>query len=128
MVKDPQANAAKGNLFTRALTAAAQNAEQSRLSVAPSRPTPAPQAREDTPLFLPEDDDINPVPTLQDTSNLLTMDMEDDDSDEDRQFAGMLAFSQALNNAGDYRPGAADEDDDMDGSVFFADADEVKEL
>ncbi|KAG6880393.1 hypothetical protein C0992_007804 [Termitomyces sp. T32_za158] len=48
-----------------------------------------------------------------------------DDSDED---GGMVLFSQVLNNAGDVRAGAADDDEDMDIDMFFGDADERREL
>lgn len=49
----------------------------------------------------------------------VNLDMEDD---------GLMAFSQALNSAGEFRTGEANDDDEMDGAIFFADADEAREL
>jgi len=49
-------------------------------------------------------------------------------SDEDEDTGGMMDFSQVLHNIGDARPGAVNDDDDMDGSILFGDADEFKEL
>lgn len=51
----------------------------------------------------------------------------DDDSDSDG-IGGMMEFSQVLRSVGDSRAGAANDDEDMDGSVLFGDADEFKEL
>ena len=53
---------------------------------------------------------------------------DDDDGDEEDPFNNMMVFSQALRNAGDNRPSAADDDEDMDAAVFFGDADEIREL
>lgn len=93
--------------------------------------------RERTPLFLPDDDDdrgrsVTPAPSHQqrllppvplfDESEVYYMDDDDEDG------GGMMEFSQVLNSAGDVRAGALYDDDDMDGAVFFGDADEVKEL
>ncbi|EAU84879.2 hypothetical protein CC1G_00398 [Coprinopsis cinerea okayama7 len=95
-------------------------AEQSRLSVPPQ---PVRQSRGETPLFLPEEEE-NDVRALVDSPNLYAF---DDDSDSDPS-GDMMSFSQALNNAGDSRPGAVGDDDEMEGAVLFADADEIKEL
>lgn len=100
--------------------------EQSRLTAPPGRPTPAPPTREptvreETPLFLPDDDTGTPGP--EEAPKLYTMDSDDDDT-----FGGMIAFSQALKNAGDNRTGATNDEDEMDGSALFADADENREL
>jgi hypothetical protein len=40
---------------------------------------------------------------------------------------GMIQFSQVLNSAGDFQTGVTDDDDGMDGAVFFGDADEGRE-
>lgn len=95
-------------------------------------------ARARTPLFLPDDTDrersetaapsqshksLPPVPSFRDT-NFQSGDL--DDSDE----GGMMEFSQVLNGAGDFRAGAADDDEDMEGAgaAFFGDADEAREF
>ncbi|KAG6869291.1 hypothetical protein C0993_000044 [Termitomyces sp. T159_Od127] len=92
-----------------------------------------PDVRTRTPLFLPDDygerseisrDHSMPPPSLG--SILDPRFLEDsDDSDEDE---GMVLFSQVLNNVGDVRAGAADDDEDMDTDMFFGDADERREL
>jgi hypothetical protein len=51
----------------------------------------------------------------------------DGDSDSN-EIGGMMQFSQVLRNVGDSRAGAANDDEGMDGSVLFGDADEFKEL
>lgn len=87
--------------------------------------------REKTPLFLPDldrgrsetpapfnrDRQLPPVPLFNDT-----VDQELDNSDDD----GLMEFSQALNHAGDH--GATEADDEMDGAIFFGDADEAREF
>ena len=67
-----------------------------------------------TPLFFPEEfqEDEEPIEI----------------SDGDSDFGGMMEFSQVLRSVGDSRAGAANDDEDMDGSVLFGDADEFKEL
>jgi hypothetical protein len=94
-------------------------------------------ARAGTPLFLPDHTDrdrsetpapvqghrnLSPVPTFHNSS----FSGESDDSDE----SGMMEFSQVLNAAGDFRAGAADDDEDMEGAgaVYFGDADEAREF
>jgi hypothetical protein len=47
---------------------------------------------------------------------------------EEEDTGGMMEFSQVLQNIGDSRAGAMNDDDDMDGSVLFGDADEQREL
>ena len=66
-------------------------------------------------LFLPEEDE-EPI------------EISDGDSDDSDGNGGMMQFSQVLRSAGDSRAGAANDDEDMDGSVLFGDADEFKEL
>jgi hypothetical protein len=59
------------------------------------------------------------------------MDKDSDDEEEgdDNPYAGMMAFSQALKNTSDERPGAlAVDDEDMDSAALFGDADEIREL
>lgn len=91
-----------------------------------------------TPLFLPDDDDrdrsetpapflgrrvLPPVPLFNDPSP------SEENAEDDDDFGGMMDLTQVLNAAGDFRAGAADDDDDdMDGAVFFGDADEKREL
>jgi hypothetical protein len=91
-------------------------------------------ARARTPLFLPDDTNRErsetpvpfhgrpPVPSFHDADFF----GDSDGSDE----GGMMEFSQALNAAGDFRAGAADDDEDMEGAgaVFFGDADETREF
>jgi hypothetical protein len=105
-------------------------------SIAPPNFTPSGQVeathRERTPLFLPDLDRgmsetpapfnqhrvLPPVPPFNDP-----IDQGMDDISND----GLMEFSQALNYAGDHRGGVED-DDEMDGAVFFGDADEAREL
>ncbi|RDB22812.1 hypothetical protein Hypma_010065 [Hypsizygus marmoreus] len=97
-------------------------------------PTRDPNARARTPLFLPDDDrerSETPAPLqgqrkYTPASSLLDPNFLEDSDDEDE--GGMMAFSQVLNAAGDFRAGAADDDEDMDNAIFFGDADEVREL
>ena len=106
--------------------------DKSRLSVPPRRPGPSvhqsASVRGETPLFLPDDD--TDAPELPSVALLFTMDKEsDDEEDHDNPYAGMLAFSQALKNTSDERPGAlAVDDEDMDSAALFGDADEIREL
>jgi hypothetical protein len=88
-----------------------------------------------TPLFLPETGhDINaelerPAEAAHVNQPYLDRILNDGSvSDEDEDTGGMMDFSQVLHNIGDARPGAVNDDDDMDGSMLFGDADEFKEL
>ncbi|KAJ3008073.1 hypothetical protein NUW54_g3300 [Trametes sanguinea] len=74
----------------------------------PSEPTPAPAGARNLP----------PVPLFNETA-------EASDEDED---GGMVLFSQILRSVGDHPPGIAEDDDEIDGAVFFGDADEMREL
>lgn len=85
--------------------------------------------RERTPLFLPDFDreptpapaparSLPPVPLFSETAG------NSDDEDEGE----MVLFSQLLRSVGDHPPGIAEDDDDIDGAVFFGDADEMREL
>ncbi|KAJ7764986.1 hypothetical protein DFH07DRAFT_811031 [Mycena maculata] len=99
-------------------------------STAPTRaPQTASSLRARTPLFLPDDDDrersVTPFPRQVTLPPVPLFDDDEDDAESDH--GGMMAFSQSMN--GYHLPaGAADDDDEMDGAVFFGDADEVREL
>ncbi|KDR83631.1 hypothetical protein GALMADRAFT_235929 [Galerina marginata CBS 339.88] len=92
-------------------------------------------ARARTPLFLPDDSEQQTRPEGANTSHInqaylqqiLNEGPEASDDDED-DMGGMLEFSQVLRNVGDSRAGAINDDDDMDGSILFGDADEFREL
>lgn len=93
--------------------------------------------REKTPLFLPDYESdrersetpalsqgrrIPPGPNFDNTSFF------DDSDDSDDGGGGMMEFSQVLSASGEFRAGAVDDDEDVDTSVFFGDADEAREL
>ena len=63
----------------------------------------------------------------EDEERTSTIEISDGDSDSD-ETGGMMEFSQVLRSIGDSRAGAANDDEDMDGSVLFGDADEFREL
>lgn len=89
------------------------------------------ETRAQTPLFLPGHDTHSETPAPQIPASVLplvplfrdTIDPESDCVNED----ALMEFSQALNYAGDHRGGPED-DDEIDGAVFFGDADEAREL
>ena len=88
--------------------------------------------RERTPLFLPDPDGgrsetpapfnqgrmLPPVPLFNDPIDQGKVDFNDE---------SLMEFSQALNYASEHRQGLED-DDEMDGAVFFGDADETREF
>lgn len=79
--------------------------------------------RAESPLFLADDmEEENPISNTQNDLELM------DDSDDDSEGGGMMAFSQALNLAGDNRPGAVEDEQEMEGAVLFGDADEARQL
>jgi hypothetical protein len=84
-----------------------------------------------TPLFLPDDEERGetPAPFIGQASRP-PVPLFDDDSDDgqDSDNGGMMAFSQVMNNYNHLPAGAANDDDDLDGAVFFGDADEIREL
>ncbi|KAF9055472.1 hypothetical protein BDZ89DRAFT_975920 [Hymenopellis radicata] len=95
-------------------------------------PPPVPEMnvlrRERTPLFLPDDEDRERSQTpfsFTPTSERPPVAQQETENDDGW---GMMEFSQVLHSAGDTRAGPLDDDDDMEGAVFFGDADEVKEL
>ena len=94
-------------------------------SVSERDPTPLP-------LFLPDFDrgrSITPAPVRFPSvfSGLQTMGEMQDLIEDDENF-GILEFSQALNAVSGDRTGGLDEDDEMDGSILYGDADEVREI
>lgn len=90
--------------------------------------------REQTPLFLPDDSDrdMTPAPFTGRREFPFVPDLDDsphdDHGDSDSDRGGMMELSQLLNAGGNFRAGAVDDDNDMDGAVFFGDADEAREL
>jgi hypothetical protein len=89
---------------------------------APFQPrTSRPRDRQSS-LFLPAD-----LEEDEEISSIIEISDRDSDSDSD-EAGGMMEFSQVLRNIGDSRAGAANDDEDMDGSVLFGDADEFREL
>ncbi|GAV98924.1 hypothetical protein F5879DRAFT_698000 [Lentinula edodes] len=91
------------------------------------------RARSKTPLFLPDPDErdrsATPFPDAIHVRPFPLYDNEGVDEDmDDADYGGMMEFSQILNAAGDVRAGALDDDEDMEGAVFFGDADEIREL
>ncbi|PBL02392.1 hypothetical protein ARMGADRAFT_1057824 [Armillaria gallica] len=95
-------------------------------------PPPVPEVstlrREKTPLFLPDEYERERSETPAPFPGRYTSMAPPIHGDDDDDGWGMMEFSQVLNAVGDSRAGAIDEDEDMDGAVFFGDADEVKEL
>ena len=92
-------------------------------------------SRSSEPLFLPDDVDAEGSMNMPATNGQFVNksyleqilgDNEVEDEDEDN--GGMIEFSQVLQNVGDSRAGAMNDDDDMDGSALFGDADEQREL
>lgn len=90
-----------------------------------------------TPLFLPDFDrgrSITPAPMIAGTLRVLPpVPQFNGPSLEDRFYiddedAGLLEYSQVLNSVAGDRAGSLDDDDEMDGGVFFGDADEKRGL
>lgn len=82
------------------------------------------------PLFLPDYDRERSVTPAQPltrrmTSPLLSFEEQDE---EDEEGFGMMAFSQVLNSVSGEGKGGIDEDDEIDGGVFFGDADESRDI
>jgi hypothetical protein len=97
---------------TTPLSISKRKAESARVQQQASRPR--------LPPFLSED-------LEEDEERTSTIEISDGDSDSD-ETGGMMEFSQVLRSIGDSRAGAANDDEDMDGSVLFGDADEFREL
>ncbi|CCM03158.1 uncharacterized protein FIBRA_05280 [Fibroporia radiculosa] len=103
-------------------------------SIAPSDffPGGGQAQRARTPLFLPEYDrerSVTPAPVSV-HKNLPPVPLfheamaEDSDSDD----GGMILFSQILQSVGQGQGGMIEDDDEIEGAVFFGDADETREL
>ncbi|KAG6854833.1 hypothetical protein C0991_012023 [Blastosporella zonata] len=120
--------------MSRALSVATVLNREPRIAPPRSVAAREPGARAKTPLFLPDDYDRErsetPAPfraqSVPEGSIFDPSFLEDSDDSDDN--GGMMLFSQVLNNAGDARAGAADDDEDMDTDMFFGDADEMREL
>ncbi|KAJ7180211.1 hypothetical protein C8R43DRAFT_972216 [Mycena crocata] len=99
-------------------------------SIAPATTAPsASRLRARTPLFLPDDDDRDtPAPFQRESTRPPVPLFDDDQDDYDADNGGMMAFSQAMNGYNHLPAGAVEDDDDMDGAVYFGDADRVREL
>lgn len=93
-------------------------------------PSGSTSLRERTPLFLPDDDGergVTPAP-LQRVLPPAPLFNQEPSSDDDESIGGMFALSQVLQSVGGYAAGTAEDDDEIDGAVFFGDADETREL
>lgn len=92
-------------------------------------PSGGPAQRARTPLFLP-DFDRDPTPAPAPARNLPPVPLfsETYDGSDDEDNGEMVLFSQLLRSVGDHPPGIAEDDDEIDGAVFFGDADETREL
>ncbi|KAF9534208.1 hypothetical protein CPB83DRAFT_843859 [Crepidotus variabilis] len=113
------------------------------LAKMPAKPSQSRIGSNKQPLFLPEEPEEEPArdkvsdadPKIKRYVNksylkqVLNEVIElSDDSDEHDDEVGMMELTQVLRNAGDIRAGAMNDDEDMDGSVLFGDADEYREL
>ncbi|KAI0661054.1 hypothetical protein C8Q70DRAFT_912074 [Cubamyces menziesii] len=100
-------------------------------SIAPADfvPTGGAGQRERTPLFLP-DFDREPTPAPAASRNLPPVPLfnEAAEGSDEEDDGGMVLFSQILRSMGDHPPGIAEDDDEIEGAVFFGDADETREL
>ncbi|KAI0638115.1 hypothetical protein C8Q77DRAFT_1089428 [Trametes polyzona] len=92
-------------------------------------PSGGPAQRARTPLFLP-DFDREPTPAPAPARNLPPVPLFSGSADtsDDEENGEMVLFSQLLRSVGDHPPGIAEDDDEIDGAVFFGDADEMREL
>lgn len=102
-------------------------------SIAPPDFIPSIPEREETPmpLFLPDFDrrSATPAPIRFGSvfSTLQTMDEDPDPLASDDNF-GMLEFSQMLNSVAGENTAGVEEDDEIDGSVLYGDADEMRSI
>ena len=119
---------------TRALSLAPMGVVAPRApSIAPPDfvPSGGPAQRERTPLFLPDlDREPTPAPSVPARRvlppvPLFSENAEETGSDDE---GDMVLFSQIIRSVGDHPPGIADDEDEIDGAVFFGDADETREL
>jgi len=90
------------------------------------------RGRAQTPLFLPDIDEREgseaPFSFQDRAATLPPVPLFNDAEPDNDDYGGMMEFSQVLNAAGDERARAVDDDQDMEGDVFFGDADEYREL
>ncbi|KAH9943498.1 uncharacterized protein BXZ73DRAFT_40044 [Epithele typhae] len=116
---------------TRAPSVAPSSAPRAS-SIAPPEFVASVEARrERTPLFLPEyDKEPTPAPSGSGSGAGRVLPpvplFGEEPSDEEE--GDMVLFSQILRSAGEHPPGIAEDDDEIDGAVFFGDADEMREL
>ncbi|CAL1700827.1 unnamed protein product [Somion occarium] len=93
-----------------------------------------PEQRARTPLFLPDYDERErsqtPAPFLREkTRPPVPLFYDEAEGEEDEELGGgMYALSQVIQSVGDNPAVAAEDDDEIEGAVFFGDADEAKEL
>lgn len=120
---------------TRAPSLAPMFANTQRASsIAPADYVPrgATPRREKTPLFLPEYDrerSVTPAPALARQRTLPPVPLfNENQEDEDSDDGGFMEFTQILRSVSQNQAGAVEEDDEIDGAVFFGDADETREL
>ncbi|KAI0327111.1 hypothetical protein GY45DRAFT_1328034 [Cubamyces sp. BRFM 1775] len=100
-------------------------------SIAPADfvPTGGAGQRERTPLFLPDfDREPTPAPTASRNLPPVPLFNEVAEGSDEEDDGGMVLFSQILRSMGDHPPGIAEDDDEIEGAVFFGDADETREL
>ncbi|THV08451.1 hypothetical protein K435DRAFT_11492 [Dendrothele bispora CBS 962.96] len=90
------------------------------------------RGRGQTPLFLPDIDEREgseaPFSFRDRASTLPPVPLFNDSELDNDEYGGMMEFSHVLNATGDERARPVDDDQDMEGEVFFGDADEFKEL
>ncbi|KLO18086.1 hypothetical protein SCHPADRAFT_820406 [Schizopora paradoxa] len=82
------------------------------------------------PLFLPDPDREQSVAPVQSSTARMTTPLFsfDEQDEDDEEGFGMMAFSQVLNSVSGEGKGGIDEDDEIDGGVFFGDADENRDI
>ena len=71
-----------------------------------------------------EEEDGHGDPVVWDSDS----ESDDIEEDEDSDDGGFMEFTQILRSVSQDHAGAAEEDDEIDGAVFFGDADEMREL
>ncbi|KAJ7068381.1 hypothetical protein C8F01DRAFT_1050515 [Mycena amicta] len=84
-----------------------------------------------TPLFLPDEDDAREgsvMPTENNPRMLPPVPLFNQEASDEEDGGGMMAFSQVMTSYSHLPAGMIEDDDELDGAVFFGDADEVKEL
>ncbi|KAI0375569.1 hypothetical protein BV20DRAFT_1008081 [Pilatotrama ljubarskyi] len=92
-------------------------------------PSGAAAQRERTPLFLPDfDREPTPAPLAARTLPPMPLFSDTNEENDDDDGGELVLFSQLLRSVGDHPPGIAEDDDEIDGAVFFGDADEMREL